>query len=56
MAEVVDVLAGARKVSELEHLVQLSVLLEVILEDVFNGLDVVVRGLFDLLDLQSSDD
>ncbi len=52
VAEVVDVLAGAGKVRELEHLLQLVVLAEVLLEHVLDRLDVVVGRALNHLDLR----
>ena len=50
--QIIDVLAGACKVGELKNLVQLCVLAEVVLEHIFNGLDIMVGRLLDIFDLR----
>jgi hypothetical protein len=50
VGQVVDVLAGAGEVDELADLGQLRQLGGLLLEQVFDGLDVVVGGALDLLD------
>lgn len=51
VAEVVDVLAGARKMRELEHLRQLRVLAQPRFEHILYRLDVMIRGALDVLHL-----
>jgi hypothetical protein len=50
MGQVVDVLAGAGEVNELADVVQLRQLGGLLLEQVLDGLDVVVGGALDFLD------
>ncbi len=50
VAEVIDVFAGAGKVHEFQRRTQLGVVLELLLDEVFHRLDVMVGGALDLLD------